>query len=238
MSDRKTREAQIARIRALMAKTVSNGCTEEEAKGAAAAVDRLLATYELSLDEINVREQPIEERGVPNTRHHLVINVARAISKFTDTRVWYVGSDLVFFGFKIDTEIAEYLTFVFKRAIDSHSSAYTLFNPEYDRASASGRSEMLRSFGLGMADRLGERLFELKSKRDFHATQTTGRSLVVLKQPIVKAAFDALGLTLGKRSQTRRPQDERAFHAGRADAESVQINHGVAARAQTSGAIR
>jgi hypothetical protein len=238
MSDRTTREGQLARIRALMAKTVDNGCTEAEAAAAAAAVDRLLAQYEISLDEVNIREQEIVMRGV-KARRHQVVDIAWHIAKFTDCKVWTSGDEIIYFGFVVDTEIAEYLTLVFKRAIDSGSAAFTLFNRDYDEASTPARVEMVRSFGIGMSHRLGERLMQLKSKRDFEQRESTGRDLVMLKHPFVDAAFDALNLTLGKGGPgSAPPRNRAAFAAGHKVADQVAINQGIAARAQRSEMIR
>lgn len=236
-NQRSIRDGQLARIRALMAKTVDNGCTEAEAAAAAAAVDRLLAAYELTLDEVNVRELVVVQRRVA-ARHHHVAEAVYAIGQFTDCRTWFSGNDVIFLGFAVDTEIAEYLTLVFKRAIDSGTNAHTLFNHAYDAAGSVQRKEMLRCFAIGMADRLAQRLLTLKSKRDFTARESTGRDLVMLKKPIVDAAFDALGLLLRGGKQRREIGDPAAYAAGQKSAEHVAINQGIAARARSSSMIR
>jgi hypothetical protein len=46
-----------AKIKALASKTIDAGCTEHEASEAMAMVGRLLAQYNLSMSEIDVREQ-------------------------------------------------------------------------------------------------------------------------------------------------------------------------------------
>src|SRR4051812_20637233 len=46
-----------ARIKALAAKTVEAGCSEHEALHAAEMVGRLLDQYNLSMDEIDIREE-------------------------------------------------------------------------------------------------------------------------------------------------------------------------------------
>ena len=52
------REKIAARIRALLAKTVENGCTEAEALAAAQLAAKLLQQYELTLDEVQLRATP------------------------------------------------------------------------------------------------------------------------------------------------------------------------------------
>ena len=54
-----------ARIKALVDKTVSNGCTEAEAMAAAEMVGRLLERHALSMEEIDVREERCVQIEIP-----------------------------------------------------------------------------------------------------------------------------------------------------------------------------
>ena len=49
-----------ARIQGLRAKTIENGCTEEEALSAAAKVAELLDTYDLSMTDVELRQEVCE----------------------------------------------------------------------------------------------------------------------------------------------------------------------------------
>jgi hypothetical protein len=233
-----TRAARLARIRGLMAKTVDNGCTEAEAASAAAAVDRLLALYEIDLDDVTLKEQPIGPAEVKIDSHPVIHAIAR-IAQFTDCKVWTTGhgQNVVYFGFKVDTEIADYLTLIFRRAIDREVATVILFNPDYMARSEAAQRAFRESFGTGMAVRLGERLSELKSKRDF-AQRENGRDLVLIKFPLVEAAFRETGLVLGKGRAGSRPADYNAFSAGQAAANNVAINAGIAARGRMGGRLR
>lgn len=237
---KRRRAHTLARIRALMQKTVKNGCTEAEAKSAAAAVDRLMASYEIDLDEITVKEQAVVQVIVAKAADHPVFHASVAIAKFTDCRYWINnGHNLLFFGFQVDTEIAEYLTHLFKRSIDRDSTPFTMFNLEYAQADKSGQRQQLTSFQIGMATRLGERLGELKSKRDF-TQKSSGRDLVAIKTPLIEQAFKDLGIELGYsgRSYGGRSSHQGSFDAGRNAANKVQLNAGIAARATVGGRIR
>src|SRR5690348_10094891 len=57
-----------ARIQALRAKTIENGCTESEALAAAAKVAELLDRYDLSLSDIEIRAAPCEQRAFETKR--------------------------------------------------------------------------------------------------------------------------------------------------------------------------
>jgi hypothetical protein len=222
------REARIARLRALMAKTVANGCTEAEAQSASEAVDRLLAEYEIDLDEVAVGKQEVIQLDIA-CLNHPVTHAASRIAGFCDCRVWTraTSNELCFLGLEIDVEIAEYLVMLFKRSLDREGASYTLGNAEYAAQSKSGRKDMLASFHTGMAIRLGDRLSELKSKRDF-ARKDAGTALVILKKPMIDEAFASLGLTMGRsRGGPAYGSHSGARAAGASAANSVNISQGV-----------
>ena len=56
------------RIQALRAKTIDNGCTEDEALSAAAKVAELLDRYDLSLTDVEIREAACERREYETSR--------------------------------------------------------------------------------------------------------------------------------------------------------------------------
>jgi hypothetical protein len=232
-----TRAAQLGRIRGLMAKTVDNGCTEAEAAAAAAAVDRLLGLYEINLDEVTVKEQPIVTLSVKIDDHAIKAS-AYHIALFCDCRVWISGGIAVtYLGFTVDTEIAEYLTLLFRRAIDREVATVTLFNADYSARKVADQRSFRDSFGRGMAGRLGERLAELKSKRDF-TQRGTGTDLVSIKMPLVNEAMRDLGIVLSAGRSGPAIRDRGAYDAGRSAANNVAINAGIAGRAERGGRLR
>lgn len=229
-TDTTRRESLLARIRALMAKTTANGCTEAEAAEAARKVDELIARYEIDLDELTMRKQEIVMVRVKAGEHDVRFSCG-AIGTFTDCRVWlHDKKEIIYLGFQVDTEVAEYLTLLFQRAIDREHATFILFNRDFNDGSPTERRDLKQSFGLGMARRLGERLRDLKSKRDFTA-RSTGRDLVMMKKPVVDEAFAKLGIIFGHGGRAPTARDHKAFNAGRDAAGRVAINHGVAERA-------
>ena len=56
------------RIRALRAKTTTNGCTEEEAAAAATMVAKLLERYNMTLDETELRESEFALKTIATFR--------------------------------------------------------------------------------------------------------------------------------------------------------------------------
>lgn len=233
----KAREANLARIRALTQKTVANGCTEAEAQAAAAMIDKLLALYEVDLDEVTLQQEQEVILTTIAAAHHDVRFAALRISTFTDTKPWVQKGCICYLGFEVDVGVAEYLTLLFMRAIDREASTYTMFNAEYALMNSIGQQEMLHSFRIGCAGRLGERLIELKSKRDF-AQRSSGRDLVLVKKPLVDEAFASLGLELGPAGRGVSIRNQSAYAAGRDAADKVSISQGVNGYSQKHGAIR
>jgi hypothetical protein len=235
MSDEKTKEARIARLRALMAKTTANGCTEAEARAAAAMVDKLLGEYEIDLTELEVKSQDIIQLDV-ECRAHEVTTAALEIAHFADCRVWLSGPSICYLGLELDCEICEYLTLLFVRAIDRETQSVTFMNPMYSKLAKPDKREFVHSFQAGMAVRLGERLREMKSKRDW-VVKTSGTDLVVVKGDLVNRAYDSLGLRLGH-GRGRAIKDHAAFAAGRVAGQGVALNAGVKGSKSQTGQIK
>ncbi len=173
MSATTNKDTILGRIRALQAKTTERGCTEAESQAAAEMVDRLLEQYELTLDEVTIKTQSeVEMITIQGIGQHGVRYAGQSIAKFTDTKVWLDNHDrdLTFLGLEVDVQIAEYLSLLFWRSIDRESGGYTLLNAEFAMASRwYDQAGMKKSFEVGMAQRLGERLRELEVETGLHA---------------------------------------------------------------------
>ena len=78
------------RIQALRAKTIDNGCSEDEALSAAAKVAELLDRYDLSLTNVEIREAPCERRQYETHRKKRIPldDCIGAVANFCDCRVW------------------------------------------------------------------------------------------------------------------------------------------------------
>lgn len=232
-------EGILRKIRKLMALTTDAGCTEEEAKAAAEAVDRLMAEYDLNVDDLTVRSTKCDRRAIESKeRSHPARFIIHAITKFTDTKAW-VNKDsqgcevFTFFGLEPDLDVAEYLFWLFKRSIDREVGMLGVMDPEWGEKTPAEDREARHSFGIGMANRLSERLNELKSRRDWNTEQQTGRSLIVVKGAVVTEEFAKLNLKLRKSRNTVRVKDGAAYDRGRRAGDSVSINQGVGSSRQT-----
>jgi hypothetical protein len=168
----------LARIPALAAKTTDNGCTEAEAQTAVASLNRLMEAYEITLDEATVRGTEIVERVIPSKRSSLASRAVWGISEFTSTDFVFASNDVHVFGRASNTEIAEYLFLLCDRAIRRETFALSVEVSVEDR----------RTFGLGMAHRLSNRLADMAKARAQEVHSVIGTDLVVLGRTAAIAA--------------------------------------------------
>ena len=217
--DKEQRAAILKKIRALMAETTERGATEAEAKIAAAKIDELLKEYDISRTEMGVKTGTCVERNVsnPTKRQHAMQRAIMYIGKFTDCECWMSANGVkgcTFFLFPDDVEVAEYLYYLFLRAIENESANYGVLDFDFAQLDPTSQHQARQSFSIGMADRLGERLLELKDKRDWAVKARTGRELVVVKGDEVARQMKAAGIRLG-RGRGISARNAEGYDAGR-----------------------
>lgn len=219
------RDKLIKRIRALMEKTVENGCTEGEALAAAEKAASMLQEHNLTLSDLEVREQPFAR--AKSVHDDLVgerlWKVADAVAYMVGVRYWtsragVVPIQITFFGFKHEVEIADYLLAICKRAMQQ----------EHDRASAANallslprRRRKIIPFLDGMADRLRDRIRDMKPKG------TTGTAIVPLHDSLIIAELDRLGIKTDQRKMAGSRDFEGTYFDGMRAGDKVSLNRGV-----------
>jgi hypothetical protein len=220
------------RIQALRAKTIDNGCTEDEALSAAAKVAELLDRYDLSLTDIELRAAPCERRSYETHRKKRIPldDCIGAIAQFCDTRVWREKNALgessyVFFGLRSDVEVAHYLTELIDASVRADLGRFKT-SIEYGRFRHQDRHLANASFALGMVASIADKLLAMKASRD-RVNESTGRGLVLLKTSVVDAEFDKLDLKLKSQRSNSRMVSMSAYEAGGAAGASLAINPGI-----------
>lgn len=216
------REKIAARIRALLNKTVENGCTEDEAVAAADLAAKLLAKYNLTLDEVELRKSEFKRHREQHTDEvgERLWKVGMAIAYLTDTKSWSSNKGVFpyiinFFGLDHEVDIARYLLAICGRAMRQEHrrlrGIYGLLNPRRQRLK-------ILPFLDGMADRLSERIRALKPRAP------TGTGLVVLKQELV---VQAMPVKLRDMKMRQSRDLDETYHLGREAADRVALNPGV-----------
>lgn len=235
------RRAAAARIRALLAKTVDNGCTEEEAMIAAAKAGELMDKYGIESSEVEIRAEKCEtgghrsRAGKKGDRERSsgtseVSLVALAIARYCQCKVWRSGAEIMYFGLPHDVEIAVYMTDAIETAM---RTSFRKWRKGPDRPRDVSGHKLRGQFMSAMAARLTARLDEMKKERDGQHHETSdGRSLVLVKNAVVEEQFAELGMRLRKTKPRRTVySDERAAAAGRAAGDAYSFNAGIRGRA-------
>lgn len=231
------------RIQALRAKTIDNGCTEDEALSAAAKVAELLDRYDLSLTDVELRAAPCERRAYETHRRKRIPldDCIGAIAHFCDCRVWREKnaageSSYVFFGLRPDIEVAHYLTELIDTAVRTELGRFKT-SADYGRIRHQDRHLANASFALGMVASIADKLTAMKASRD-QVNHSTGRGLVVLKTSVVDAEFDKLNMKLRTVRSNGRMVSMTAYEAGGAAGASLAIVPGIDKVPPRAGAKR
>jgi len=231
------------RIQALRAKTIDNGCTEEEALSAAAKVAELLDRHDLSLTDVELRTAPCERRTYETYRKKRIPldDCIGAIAHFCDCRVWREKNaagenSYVFFGLRSDIEVAHYLAELIDTAVRAELGRFKT-SADYGRFRHQQRHLANASFALGMVASIADKLLAMKAGRD-SVNHGTGRGLVVLKTSVVDAEFGKLDLKLRAQRSTSRMVSMTAYEAGGAAGASLAISPGISEMPPRAGTKR
>ena len=219
-----------ARLAALLAKTVANGCTEQEALSAAAKVAELLDRHALSMSDVEIRASPCERAAFssPHRKRVPLDGCVVAIAAFCDCRVWREKDasgavSHVFFGLPDDVAAARGMAEIVDVAVRSQLGRYKT-GGDYARFDKRDRHLVNASFALGMVLSVADKLDALKACRDARQ-RGTGRDLAVVKTSAVDEAFAALGLAMVEGGPVpRRPIAVGAYEAGSAAGQDLAID--------------
>jgi hypothetical protein len=229
------REKIAARIRALLAKTVENGCTEDEAIAAARMAAMLLAKYNMTIDEAELRANPFKREQVHQEDEigERIWKVASAIADLTGSRYWRSRPgispvEITFFGFAHEVDVARYLLGICERAMQDGKRS--LLRRHALLVPARRRIHLL-AFLDGMADRLARRILDLIPKAP------PGSGLVVVRNSLIDAALEADDVKLNERKVRPGRSLDDAYWDGIRQADRVALNQGVGT-AQSDGQRR
>jgi hypothetical protein len=232
-SDTADLDRLVQRVRALRAKTVEQGCTEQEALAAAEKVAELLDRHGLSLSELDLRQQSCEGIGVETDRKRRgpIDDCMGTVAAFFDCRVWCETSEdatlrYIFFGLPADVQAAVYLHDLIALAFATETAAFQA-TEIYRSTHSSRRRSATNSFQVSLARGIIRKLDTLRQACDVAGGSTSGRALVPIKESIIDEEMDRLGLNLRRRSAVRRMVLPAAFSAGQEAGERFEYRPGI-----------
>jgi hypothetical protein len=236
------------RIKALTKKTVDQGCSEHEAMIAMEKVGRLLEQYNLSMSEIDLREQTCKTLFIESrtNRRGAMDNCVVSLANLFDCIVWFSKnwrrnengkrqpSSYAFFGTETDVEMIEYLFKIIADAIETETANFKKTATYYQ---ATNKKRATISFGRGMASRISFRLSQMKNEAEARqaAATPTGTSLVVLKDQLVKREFMNIGIKLSRPPVRYRYYDSNANSKGIEAGDKVNLSRPIGNGQKVSG---
>lgn len=157
------RKKLLERVKAILAKTIANGCTEGEAMAALAKAKELMATYDINEKELDAFSKEktttfaTENRDPYEIKRNLCVNVG----KFTRCKAYRDRAEVInFAGKESDIVFAAWLLDTLQRFVMRELRAY---QKKLITEKGIGHSNNLTSasFVAGCAHRINEKLKEL-----------------------------------------------------------------------------
>jgi Protein of unknown function (DUF2786) len=228
------REGLLDKIRALLAKTTENGCTEAEALAGLSKARAMMDAYAVSDSELALtkEEKAILRREPPGTKdpHRIKYLLLSSVARFCNCEGWrktHVRT-LVFCGLPSDAQFATWLLDTLTAFV---LAELTNFLMDADPGKED-RREAIRSFVAGCTDRIGRRLDDLCKQSEIVAT-SNAKALVVIKGQAVQTKLDELGIKLCFGSGSCGSIDFSSYAAGRAAGDRASFGRPVSGRNAT-----
>jgi len=216
------RKKKIAIIKALLSKTVENGCTEDEMASALALAKKLMDQNDLDETDLHFGGEGVTVETVVKTdfdkiRGQLVMPVGR----FCHCSAWVVGkgSDTISYaGLESETIFAHWMLDMLADFVLFSLDGYAHRNLRSRRVTRLERS----AFIVGCATRIAERLQALTPR----PVAGTGRDLVIAKNQLIDAELARRGIKLRETFKLY-SLDPEAYAAGEEAGDRAQFNRPV-----------
>jgi hypothetical protein len=216
----KKRETLFAKVRALLAKTVENGCTEAEAMAALELAQRLMAENEISEADLaaGVEDVRVDRRTKPD-REDARDKLYAGIGAFCHCRAWKAGFDAVSFA-GLDSEVifAHWLLDMLADFVERGVGDYMA-----TARPRGSRRQARKDFVHACCIRITKRLYELAEART-----PKGKGLVVAKHALIDAELAKRGIELRDRFRLHTDRDRDAAAAGWARGADARFDRPVA----------
>lgn len=234
-----------AKIAALRAKTVGNGCTEAEAMAAAEKAADLLAEYGLASADLDAPEHDTAHQDLAGRRGPLDA-LWGAVAAYCDCTCWLSRDEgvrrAVYFGAPGAVEIAAYVHEIMARAYEAGLAGYKA-SPEYQRRrKAATRAAARKAWGEAYAEVMAQRLMlGLWRRSAERSVEAFKASLSDRDERLKRSAETRFGCRLDTARGIKPAKGGRRLDGARADAaghaRSVQIEAGVTGAAPVRGLL-
>jgi hypothetical protein len=208
-----TRKKLLEKVKAILAKTMDNGCTESEAMAALAKARELMATYEIDESELaeSEKEAATLHKSSVMDPYNIKRNLGYTVGKFCRCEAWRErNGQRMFCGLESDVIFATWLLDTLQRYVmralrDFQQKRAVKRIPNSNYTSA--------SFVQGCVEVINKKLKELTPSYETNA--------------LVKAEMAKNGIVLKKARTTGREVDPNSFAKGSAAGSSARFDRPV-----------
>ena len=224
------RNKLLDKIRALLSKTITNGCTENEAMAALDKAQVMIDAYEVTTEELQLsRAQAaiIKENPWNQDPHGIKWELVSGVEKFCDCTGWRSSKKFVFAGSPADVEFAHWLLDSLANFVRNELHLHLMessFPPGQRRL-------VIKSFVLGCCVRIRMRLKELKSRSE-QIQASNSRELVLVKSAAIDEALKAAGVEFRTINRRVKTIDPKSYEAGKEAGDKASFGRPVTGRAQ------
>ena len=143
------RDSLIEKIRALMSKTINNGCTEHEALAALDKARAMMDAYEVTEADLQLTkaESAILRSEPPGSRdpHGIKFGLSAAVSKFCDCEIWRAPCGLEICGLPADVRFATWLLDTLAAFVQAELARHLMGSPPQTRSAGSSAPKAFKS---------------------------------------------------------------------------------------------
>jgi Protein of unknown function (DUF2786) len=229
-----SRKKMLERVRAILAKTMNNGCTESEAMAPLKKAQELMAAYDISeaeLGQAQKSEAAMIHEDSSADPYNIKACLGFAVARFTRCQGWRGGRECAygFAGLESDVAFATWLLDTLAAFVLRELKAY-----QAQRRASGERSPRIvsTSFVMGCTARIGERLKQLIPPAPVTAT---GNAMTVSRNALINEAMKKAGIKLRNTWSRGRRIHGASYGAGKAAGDTVRFDRPVSV---AGGALR
>ncbi len=233
---RTPREIQIDKVKALYAKTIANGSTEEEMLSSLAKARALQDAYEITEDELKLsREEKaiLEDESEADARdtNGIKWRLGLAVGQFWNVKIYRdsTKTGLSFIGFKSDIDNARWM--LDHLADFVHNKLFEFLLDCLAPAGKERKREVL-GFVIGCTERISTNLIKMCDQSKAARTPNHN-ALVVIKDKAIKDFMEAEGICLRTSGGSRAGFSEGARAAGRSAGDRASFGRPVSGAGAT-----
>lgn len=205
------REKLLNKIRALLSKTVENGCTEAETMSALSMAQAMMDAHEVTEDDVRqvTEDKAVIDYSSPKDTHKIGWRLCYGVAKFTETYSYGNPARIKFAGLKSDVEFAIWLNETLVLFIRSQLKDYLWAN-NYTGLNPSAKRKVINGFIIGCAQRITKRLMEMSS----HKKSINANALVVAKDALIKEALKDIKIKAEENRGRKTQMYSKSYEAG------------------------